>query len=661
MAECRLKLVSMLQQDRNPSSPSPVGGSSFVRRAMAVCGVFVCSYLAARLSDLLVLRPQMVWPLWPGCAFLVSILLLTRNRILWPAFLLSGLAGFVLYDVQIGLNVRSTVLFLLADAVEILIAASGMRLALSGITRLSSVASLVQYSFFVVLAPMLVTPLVARSLGGVYRTTWPISFLSEALALLTLTPAVMSWAGVALTQKKPFAQYCEAAIMFLGLLTLAYLAFASSANGFRPARLYALVPFLLWSALRFGVPGISNSLVIVAFFSIWGSAHGRGPFIGDSPLTNVLSLQFFLLFTAASFMVLAALVEEKKSDEQQLRESEQRFRLVADTAPAMIWMAGPDKLCSYINKSWVDFTGRSVEEELGNGWTEVVHRDDLQACIDAYTRCFDRRERFSMEYRLRRHDGDYRWIMDIGVPRFSQDGSFAGYVGIATDVTERKQAEEAMLGINRRLIEAQERERTRIGRELHDDINQRLALLAMELENLRENPSRVRRRAQELWQHTHEIATDVQALSHELHSTKLEYLGVVAGMKSWCKEFAERQNLEIDFQSEISRTLPSDIGLTLFRILQEALHNAVKHSGVKRMEVELSELANEIHLIVRDSGKGFDLQDALHGKGLGLTSMRERSRLVNGNIAIHSRPMGGTTIEISVPLASEQDAERKAI
>jgi signal transduction histidine kinase len=266
-----------------------------------------------------------------------------------------------------------------------------------------------------------------------------------------------------------------------------------------------------------------------------------------------------------------------------------------------------------------------------------------------------------MEYRLRRHDAEYRWIMDVGVPRFNQDGSFAGYVGIATDVTERKQAEEAMLGINRRLIEAQERERTRIGRELHDDINQRLALLAMELENLRENPSRVRKRAQELWQGIHEIAADVQALSHELHSTKLEYLGVVAGMRSWCKEFAERQNLEIDFLTEISGTLPSEIGLTLFRILQEALHNAVKHSGVKRMEVQLSEHENKIHLIIRDSGKGFDLQTALQGKGLGLTSMRERARLVNGTIVIDSRPMGGTTIQLSVPLASEQQAELKAI
>jgi len=652
----------MLQHDLNRSRRSHGSGTSFIRSAIAVAGVFVCSYLAAWLSDLLVLRPQMIWPLWPGCAFLVSVLLRTRTKILWPALLLSGLAGFALYDIQIGLNARSTVLFLLSDAVQILIAASGMRLVVSGVGCLNSVSSLAQYSFFVILAPMLVTPLVARSLGGVYRTTWPISFLSEALALLTLTPALLSWSRIALTrQKKTFAHYFEATSMFLGLLILSYLAFASPAYGFRPARLYALVPFLLWSALRFGVPGISNSLVIVAFLSIWGSTHGRGPFIGDSPIANVLSLQFFLLFAAASFMVLAALVEEKKSDEQQLRESEQRFRLVADTAPALIWMAGPDKLCTYVNQCWRDFTGRSLQQELGNGWTEVVHPDDLQACLHAYTRSFDQRDKFSMEYRVRRHGGDYRWIMAAGVPRFNLDSSFAGYIGIAIDVTERKKAEEAMLGINRRLIEAQERERTRIGRELHDDINQRLALLAMELENLRENPSRVRKRAQELWQHTHEIAADVQALSHELHSTKLEYLGVVAGIRSWCKEFAERQNLEVDFHADVVGVLPPEIGLTLFRILQEALHNAVKHSGVKRMEVQLSERANAIQLVISDSGKGFDLHTALLGKGLGLTTMRERVRLVNGNIAIDSRPMGGTTIQISVPLASDQPAEQKAI
>jgi signal transduction histidine kinase len=183
-------------------------------------------------------------------------------------------------------------------------------------------------------------------------------------------------------------------------------------------------------------------------------------------------------------------------------------------------------------------------------------------------------------------------------------------------------------------------------------------MLAVGLEQLQHNPSEVHTRLQELRQQTTELSDDVQALSHELHSSKLEYLGVVAGIRSWCKEFTERQKMEIEFTSDVSSTLPSDIGLCLFRVLQEATHNAVKYSGVKRVQVQLLEDSGEIHLMIVDSGKGFDVEAASRGKGLGLTSMRERVRLVNGTITIESMPMGGTTIHVRVPLASEYQAER---
>jgi signal transduction histidine kinase len=146
-----------------------------------------------------------------------------------------------------------------------------------------------------------------------------------------------------------------------------------------------------------------------------------------------------------------------------------------------------------------------------------------------------------------------------------------------------------------------------------------------------------------------------------LHSSKLEYLGVVSGIRSWCKEFGERQNILIDFRSDVSSVVPLDIGISLFRVLQEALHNASKHSGVKRIEVQLREKSSEIHLIVHDSGTGFDIEAALQGKGLGLTSMRERVRLVNGTIAFDSKPMAGTTIYVRVPLESQQASQPKAV
>src|SRR6201981_20112 len=246
-------------------------------------------------------------------------------------------------------------------------------------------------------------------------------------------------------------------------------------------------------------------------------------------------------------------------------------------------------------------------------------------------------------------------------PWRAAEGAVGGILILAEDITRRKQMEEALSDMSRRLIESQEQERARIGRELHDDIYQRLAMRSLELEQLQENPSEVQSRVQELRNQTTELSNDVQAMSHDLHSSKLEYLGVVAGIKSWCKEFGERQRVEIDFSNDVHSALPFEIGLSIFRVLQEALHNATKHSGVKRIEMQLREDSGEIHLIIRDSGKGFDVEAALQGRGLGLTSMRERVRLGNGKISLKSKPTGGTTIHVRVPFASGHGSKREAV
>jgi len=149
-------------------------------------------------------------------------------------------------------------------------------------------------------------------------------------------------------------------------------------------------------------------------------------------------------------------ITKRKIAEEDLRESEGRFRTVADAAPVLIWMSGVDKLCTFFNKPWLEFTGRSLEEEIGNGWTEGVHPDDLPECFKLYVEAFDARRAFVMQYRLRRHDGKYRWVSDQGVPRFNAQGNFAGYIGSCVDVTELLNKEQALREFEERVVLAAE-------------------------------------------------------------------------------------------------------------------------------------------------------------------------------------------------------------
>jgi PAS domain S-box-containing protein len=404
-----------------------------------------------------------VWPLWPGCAILVTGLLLVQLS-LWPLLIAASFAAFALADLQAGVPLSSIVWFIPGNTVEVLISAFGLRYCFGGVPRLNSVRALARYSFFAIfLAPLAGAFFSAHGIARNYWTGWKVVVLSEMLAFITVAPALLSWVseGRVLTRRSR-AFHLEGMLLIIGLVVVSSIVFTLPENSTSPAFFYTLVPFLLWSALRFGWLGVSTSLIAVTSLSIWGAVDGRGPFSTLVPLTNPLPLQMFLIFAAVPFTVLAALAEEREQAAQVVRESEERFRLVADTAPVLIWMSGTDKLCTYFNEPWLDFTGRTREQEIGNGWAEGVHKDDIQRCLGTYTRSFDLRESFEMEYRLRRHDGEYRWIFDRGVPRYTQEGSFAGYIGSCIDVTDRHSAEEALSGMTRKLIESQEQERARI-------------------------------------------------------------------------------------------------------------------------------------------------------------------------------------------------------
>ena len=629
---------------------------------LVVCATTALSYLVPTLVTLLVSNHKTVWPLWPGCAILVTGLLLVRVT-LWPVVIAASFLGFAAADLQAGVPLRSIAWFIPGNTIEVLISAIGLRYCFDGVPRLNSVRALARYLLFaVVLAPFAGAFLSAHGIARDYWTGWKVVFLSEVLAFVTLTPALLSWINEGrVLMRRSRAHHFEGVMLIAGLVVVSYIVFTLPEDRRSPALFYTLVPFLLWSALRFGWLGVSTSLIAVTSLSIWGAVYGRGPFSSLVPLTDPLPLQMFLIFVSIPFLVLAALAEEHKQSLHVVSESEERLRLAVQAGRmfAYSWDATTDR----IERSGESTEILGIEEEqvaTGAAVSAMVHPDDRERFEIAVAKLSVANPNLQITYRIVRPDGGVRWLERNSHAYFGKHGKIERIVGMIVDATERKRAEEALLGVNRRLIEAQELERSRIGRELHDDVNQRLAMLAIELEELKKNPSEVGIRVQELWKQVTDLSNDVQALSHDLHSSKLEYLGVVAGMKSWCREFAERHGMQIDFRDDVQSTLPTEIGLCLFRVLQEGLHNAVKHSGVKRIEVELSENSGEIHLTIRDLGKGFDLETANQGKGLGLTSMRERVRLVNGTITIDSKPRGGTIIYVNLSLTSKSDSARVA-
>ena len=889
--------------------------NSALHTVILACLVALLLYVATTLAGALLLHPQTVWPLWPGCALLVSVLLLVPRRS-WPSVIPAAFAVFVIYDLQAGVPIGSVAWFILADTVQVLIAALCVSHFFDGVPRLNSAGALSKYAFFaVLLAPYAAAFLSAFGIPGNYWTSWEISFLSEVLAFITLTPTILGWVsdGHAWARKSR-AYRVEFAVLMAGLVLLGYITFTASETTSSPALLYSLVPFLLWAALRFGSTGLSTSVCVVAFLSIWAAVHGRGPFTKGGLFSSLFSLQLSLVFTAIPFMILAALVEERKQAEhalrkreaelneaqrlaqvgswqwdpntdiatwseqlyritgrepylpalsfkkqrrlytpeswerlrraveealragtpfeldlevlrpdgttrwvtasgevqrdaagrviqlrgtgqditerrlaqEELRESEKRFHLAAQAGKmfAYAWDPTTDEIvCSpesaqilgmdeatpttgqqvlagvhpedrerltaavaelspekpYLEVSfrmirpdgiaiWLGRSGRAhfdeqgrmsrivgmiaditerkrTEEELRESeerlrlavqagrmyvfeWDAVsdtivrsgrcsdilnwlgdpardtgqqfiarVHPDDREAYAATATRLTLKHPSYQTSYRMLRPDGSVIWLEESVHGFFDSKGGLLRTIGMVADVTERKLAEQAVSSVSRRLIEAQEQERARIARELHDDLSQMMALLQIGLTKLEQDmpdlSSQTRQQLHALAEVSTEVSSSLHDLSHQLHPSKLDVLGLTACIGSFCREFSQRHKLEVRFvHHNIPGDIPKDVRLCLFRIVEEALQNVAKHSGVEDAKVELSGHANRIDLCVSDSGAGFTLESVKGETGLGLISMHERVRLVGGHLSVESKPSHGTRIQVRIPLSS---------
>jgi len=368
---------------------------------------------------------------------------------------------------------------------------------------------------------------------------------------------------------------------------------------------------------------------------------------------------FFVILVQT--LVIAALLwqrAKRRKTETELIRSNEKLRLSMESGESVGWEADIATERVYWFGDLQNIFGISSNTFAGEygDFYRYVHPEDQPRVSKAVATAKKSCAPFVEEFRVIHPDGTTRWVVSRGKFEYAKNGDATRMIGMAVDITERKQAEEALASVSRRLIEAQEQERTRIARELHDDISQRIALLAVNLERLGQDlPSfdvQTSCDIEDANRHIRSLASDIHSLSHRLHSSKLEVLGLVAASRGFCVELSKEQNVEIAFHSEdIPKELPQEISLCLFRVLQEALQNAVKHSGVCQFEVSLKGVSNEINLAVHDGGVGFDPERAINQAGIGLISMQERLKLVGGQLSIDSKVQRGTNIQARVPLS----------
>jgi PAS domain S-box-containing protein len=308
----------------------------------------------------------------------------------------------------------------------------------------------------------------------------------------------------------------------------------------------------------------------------------------------------------------------------------------------------------------LDFVGRTLEQESGNGWAENVHPEDFDRCLQIYVSNFDARRPFEMEYRMRHHTGQYRWILDRGVPRYAPDGTFEGYVGGCLDIHAQKEAAEKIRIAEdmTRLMKAQDEERRHIARELHDSAGQTLTVVGM---NLAQLIQRAERLVPELAREGRAIETMVQQLHREIRTTSyllhpplLDESGLASALSWYLEGLAERSHIAVtlDVADNVGR-LPTDMELAIFRLVQECLTNIHRHSGSKTALIRMARNQDGIRTEVRDQGKGISPERLLeiqsHGSGVGIMGMRERMRQFHGEMRIESNG-SGTSVIVIIPM-----------
>ena len=359
----------------------------------------------------------------------------------------------------------------------------------------------------------------------------------------------------------------------------------------------------------------------------------------------------------ASVLAVAWNITELKRVEAALRKSEQEFRTLAEAVPQIVWATRPDGWNTYFNQQWVDYTGLTLEESYGHGWNTPFHPDDKQLAWEAWQCATQQNKPYSLECRLRRADGVYRWWLIRGEPIRNPSGEILKWFGTCTDIQELREAKDKATNYANRLIEMEEDLRRSIARDLHDDVAQDLTALGLNLayvsEHLNgESGNNLRLILEDSRTITIGVTRSVRRLMADLHPLQLEENGLVIAIRMHAEQFVKRFGIEVAVSADPQfPRLTITKETTIFRIAQEAMSNIAKHAAATRVTISLGKVEEFVRLSIADDGKGFvapETSPKTTGSGWGLTNMRERARLIGGVLSVMSSLGQGATISLEV-------------
>ena len=337
-----------------------------------------------------------------------------------------------------------------------------------------------------------------------------------------------------------------------------------------------------------------------------------------------------------------------------------------DVLPVLVWRSGRDARCDYFNRAWLEFTGRRLVDEVGNGWAEGVHPEDRERCVRDYLEAFESRRPFALEYRLRHRDGGYRWIRDLGRPSYTASGEFTGYLGGCIDITEIRDSREELRTLASRLGAVREEERVSIALNLHDELSQVLTVAKLDLsllENAFKPPKRrpsvahVLRELRSAQGTIEKALLAVRRIVSELRPAVLNELGLAAAVEWLARDFQKRTRVRC--KTAVSKAFSDpdrQRSIALYRILQEALTNVARHAHATKIEIDLGQSGRSYTLRIRDDGIGVPEDRLNDWRSLGLNGMRERALMLDGTVVIERGPDGCTTVTASIPRAAERQA-----